>query len=270
MSHTSLVPPALVAASLLACAPGEGTLDVVIYGESYIEASIPADVFVDGWTLTFDRFLVSVGELTLAQAGEPEGAEEPRYQIFDLAQPSGGAGFSVTSAQVPAGAYDGLRYHIAPAADAIAGDATEEDVQRMRDGGLSIYVEGQAERAGVVKRFAWGFATRTDYAHCKSTAVVADGGVATAQLTVHGDHLFYDDLFSPTPNVTFDLFAAADADADGEITRAELEATDIRPLSNYQVGDLIEIHDLWSFLEQQTTTIGHIDGEGHCENLRED
>src|SRR5690606_24621185 len=48
---------ALVAAALAACAPGEGTLEVSVYGEEFIEETIPADAFVDGWTVTFDKFL---------------------------------------------------------------------------------------------------------------------------------------------------------------------------------------------------------------------
>ena len=39
-------------------------------------------------------------------------------------------------------------------------------------------------------------------------------------------------------------------------------------LANYQVGST-DIMDLWHFIEHQTTTIGHIDGEGHCETIRE-
>lgn len=260
----------IAVAAFAACAPGEGALEVKIWGEAFIEAQIPADVFVDGWTLTYESFLVSVGEVRLAGQGAGVGAEDAQFRIFDLARPSGGAGFRVTEATVPAGAYDDLGYAIAPSADAVAGDASDADVQRMRDGGLSIYVAGRAERAGVVKTFAWGFTTATRYEGCRSTAVVGDGGAATSQITVHGDHLFYDDLFASAPDVTFDLFAAADADGDGEITRAELEAVDIRPLANYQVGNLIEITDLWRFVAQQTTTIGHIDGEGHCEGVRVD
>lgn len=266
----SLARTALVAATLTACAPGEGTLEVSVYGEEFIEDTIPADAFVDGWTVTFDKFLVSVGDITLAQAGSAPAASEPRFQIFDISQTSNGAGFPVTAALVDAGAYDDLGFRIAPSKNAVAGNASEADAALMRDGGLSVYAAGKAERAGATVRFAWGFATNTHYTRCESTAVVGAGETAAAQLTIHGDHLFYDDLFSAEPNVAFDLIAAADTDADGEVTQAELAATDIRALANYQVGDLTEIVDLWAFIEQQTTTLGHIDGEGHCEFTRED
>jgi hypothetical protein len=266
----SLARTALVAVTLAACAPGEGTLDVSVYGEEFIDETIPADVFVDGWTVTFDKFLVSVGDVALAQKGSAAEANEPRFQIFDLSHGSKGAGFPVTSATVGEGAYDDLGFRIAPAKDAVAGNASADDVTLMRSGGFSVYAAGKAERAGTTKVFTWGFATNTHYTRCESTAVVGAGETAASQLTIHGDHLFYDDLFAAEPNVAFDLIAAADADADGVVTPAELAATDIRALADYQVGDLTHIVDLWAFIEQQTTTLGHIDGEGHCEFARED
>lgn len=94
-------------------------------------------------------------------------------------------------------------------------------------------------------------------------------GEVPGEITIHGDHLFYDDLFSETPNVAFDLIAAADKDGDGVITELELRKLDIRAQDRYQVGDLTAITDLWSFIEQQTTTLGHFNGEGHCDSTRE-
>ena len=61
-----------------------------------------------------------------------------------------------------------------------------------------------------------------------------------------------------------DLVAAADADADGVITQVELAALDITTQARYQVGSR-DITDLWGYISAQTATVGHIDGEGHCE-----
>jgi hypothetical protein len=97
---------------------------------------------------------------------------------------------------------------------------------------------------------------------------VSGGAEARVELTIHGDHLFYDDLFSSEPSVRFDLIADADRNGDWDISQEELLAVDLRPLPNYQVGST-DIVDLWRFIEQQTTTLGHIDGEGHCEATRE-
>src|SRR5690606_19242015 len=107
------------------------------------------------------------------------------------------------------------------------------------------------------------FATDTRYVECHAAADLAEGD-ASSQLTIHADHLFYDDLDSEEPNVAFDLVASADADANGEVTTEELRALDITAQTRYQVGSR-DITELWGFIEAQTATLGHIDGEGHCE-----
>jgi hypothetical protein len=86
----------------------------------------------------------------------------------------------------------------------------------------------------------------------------------SAQLTIHGDHFFYDDLDAPNPNLAFDLIASADANNDGDITLAELAAIDITAQTRYQVGSRPITH-LRAYIEALTVNLGHIDGEGHCE-----
>ena len=262
------------ALTLTACgasAGGEAELTVRTYGEEYIEDIIPADVFDDGWAVHFDRFLINLGDVQVAEAGTAATLTDPRFQVFDLTEASDGEGQLVGMDRVVAGAYNATQYKVYPAdKDSVAGNASAENLALMKDGGYSVYVAGKATKGDVTKTFAWGFKTRTHYEECESQAVIEDGAPDTVQITVHGDHLFYDDLYSQTPMLLFGLVASADdmGDADGVITQAELEAVDLRPLSNYQVGST-DIVDLWHFIEHQTTTVGHIDGEGHCKNTRE-
>lgn len=258
----------LSALSLVACDTARNeALEVRVYGEAYIEEGLPAEVFSDGWSVKFEKFLVNVGAVAVAEAGSGPALEVAQFQVFDLTKASEGAGQEVGSGLVSVGRYDDTRFTIAPSADATAGNATADDMKLMKDGGFSVYAAGTATKGGESKRFAWGFATHTDYSECESLAEVGGGQPAVVQLTIHGDHLMYDDLFSETPNVSFALIAAADVNSDGEVTRAELEAVDLRPLENYQVGST-DIVDLWRFIEHLTTTLGHIDGEGHCEATR--
>lgn len=255
-------------ALLAACSEEQGDLKVLIYGEEFIETKIPADVFDDGWSIEFDSFLISVGVVAVAEAGSSPALEEARFQVFDLAADSSGAGYTVAAGTVRGGAYDETSYVVAPSSDLVAGNASEDDVAMMKEGGFSVFLAGNATKGGEVKTFAWGFTTRTAYHACESKAVVEAVAPATVQLTIHGDHLFADDLFSETPSARFDLYASADANGDGDITQAELKAVDLRPLENYQVGGT-GITDLWNFIEHLTTSLGHIDGEGHCESERE-
>ena len=93
-----------------------------------------------------------------------------------------------------------------------------------------MLVEGEASRAGVTKRFAWAFSTSTRYTDCKAEVDgrevvgvnVTGGGEDRAEITIHGDHLFYDDLEATTAAVRFDALAQADADGDGVVTLDEL------------------------------------------------
>lgn len=259
----------LVPLLALTCTPDvqPTTMILSIYGEDYIEEEIPAADVVDGWSVMFDTFVVSVG--ALSAAGDPfDGGAG--YRLVDLSMGTAGAGVELDRVTLDPSAYRDIGFRIAPSADAAAVNVSMQLRQRMIDDGLSLLVSGTARRGSEEKHFMWGFKTTTAYGGCESTAAVDGAGAISGQITIHGDHLLYDDLFSETPNVAFDLIAAADADGDDDITEDELRAVDITAEARYQVGDRTDIKDLWSFIEQQTTTLGHFDGEGHCDAARID
>ena len=90
---------------LAACGddPADGRITATVYGEEFIEEGIPADVFSDGWAVSFDTFLVSVGNVA-GKAGE-DAAEvgDPAFHIVDLAQASGGDGVEHAALAAPGG-----------------------------------------------------------------------------------------------------------------------------------------------------------------------
>ena len=262
----------LASLALAACGGDDlaaGQLTVTVYGEEYIEEGIPATVFSDGWSVSFDRFLVSFGAAA-AKAGE--GAAEigvPQLQVFDLAKPSGGTGYVLGTVAAPGGTYDHFGYRIRPDATATAGNADAADVTALQAAGASLRVAGTATKGAVTIAFDWSFAKNLSHAHCDVDDVI-DGNTVTMQATIHGDHLFYDDLVSTDPNVSFELIAASDgADGttpDGTVTLAELAAKDITGEERYQVGSF-PVRDLRAFIEHQAGTVGHVNGEGHCEDI---
>jgi hypothetical protein len=221
----------LVALSAGACAAGEGEVEVRMWGEAFIEDGIPATAMDDAWTIEFSRFEVELRDVSIAGAS----LDDP--DPIDLTQASDGVGQLVGRASVAAGEHDDAAFTI-----------------------VRTTVEGSAEKGGVLKTFAWTFDTPVDYANCEITTEVPRDGVGELQITIHADHLFYDSLVSEQPASRFDALAAADTDADGELSMAELAATDI---GAYDPGNL-PIDDLWSFLAAQAQTMGHVDGEGHC------
>lgn len=238
---------------------GETQVRITAFGEAYVEDQIPAEDVVDGWTIELSRFLVAISDV------EVDGEPLDRSYIVDLRSPSMGEGHPLGDLMVPADGDALVQYRIAPVESAEPVAATPDDALLMISNGLSLRVEGQARRGEETIDFIWDFTTDTRYQDCQSTAELLADEEATSQLTIHADHLFYDDLDSPEPNVAFDLVAAADGNADGFVTIEELGAVDITGQARYQVGSR-DITDLAAFIEAQTMTLGHIDGEGHCES----
>jgi hypothetical protein len=253
----------------------DGTIQATVYGESFVEDGIPASAFSDGWAVTFDKFLVSIGNVK-AQAGHhvPEIGFDEMY-IVDLARPTNGQGTPLATFTAPAGTYDHYGYVIRPDAEARVLAADSADAEYLKERGASIRVVGTATKGDVTLSFDWSFGLVISHAHC-DVEVTIDGNDATVESTIHADHLFYDDAVSAEPALAFDLIASADglagAGPDGVITLNELDNLDIRNQTRYQVGsqrapDGSEITNLRQYLELQVSTIGHIDGEGHCDTV---
>jgi hypothetical protein len=278
--------PAMFALAAIACGSsdpagsgGEGTLAFTTWGEEYIEVEIPPDPgdgsgFVDGWTLHYDKFLVNFRNIVVASSRGETAATLDGSMLFDNAL---GGVKPIVEWTVPAQAWDRVSYEIAPvdAASTPAGGATEADRALMSAGGYSLYVAGTASKDQVEKRFGWGFAIGTRYVECQSEqggseqsgVVVTNNTRLEVQLTTHGDHLFYDRLqASPNPAVLtslrFDALAAADVDADGEVTLAELEARtlDVRLYDPSGLGAV----NFGQFVTSLARTVGHFRGEGEC------
>lgn len=251
-------------------ADGEGTVAFTTWGEEYIEQQIPAAEFADGWTLEYSKFLVAISDIKVA-SGSEVGAAHAEQQIFDMVTPGVKPVFTAT---LPAKEWEAVSYRIGPATSAAtAAQATDKD--KMVAGGFSVYVEGTGTKGTESKRFAWGFTENTEYKNCKGEvagaeklgAVVTNGGTDTIQLTIHGDHLFYDDLASADAKLRFVNVAAADANADGEVTLEELAAVERADLKEgtYQVGGFSNVFTYKDFVTELSRTVGHYRGEGECE-----
>jgi hypothetical protein len=234
--------PSVLAIALLSAACGSdgdsegevetGTVVVRAYGESFIEDGIASEELGDGWQIEFQRFEVEVRDIVVAdvELAEPD--------PVDVSAASGGDGHELGRETVAVGRY------------------TEPSFTLGR-----VEVEGSAQRGETTKTFHWTFEAPTRYSRCDTRTEVSADETATFQITIHADHLFYDSLVAEVPQLLFDAFADADTDADGEITPAELAETDI---GAYDPGNE-DIGDLWAWLVAQHRTLGHVDGEGHCQ-----
>lgn len=262
-----------LALPLFACG-GSGNLSFTTYGEDFIEVGIPAaseaepEGVVDGWAIRYDSFYVVLADITVGE-DEVEATRDAAARVFDM---TAAGPHAVTSfSDLPSGTYDAVGASLRPDPAPVAGNVDAAAVGLMKDGGWSVYATGEAEKAGVKKTFAWGFDLSTKYVDCedadeKAGVVVPNGGAITAQLTIHGDHLFYDDLQADDAVMRFDAIAAADADDDGEVTLAELAAVDLTslPADQYGTGGDGRVVSLADFVRDQTRTLLHFQGEGHC------
>lgn len=256
-------------AAVSACG-GVGTVSLTTWGEEYIEQEIPAAEFEDGHTVKFTKFLVVVNEFQLATKTGTSGPKQAKPVLVDVHK-AGPVELELFD-NVPAEKWDAVSWAIMPSADAVVlGEVSSDDATRMRDGGYSVWVEGTVSKGLVSKTFAWGFKTNTRYSECGSEefgegVTVKTGSSDPVQLTIHGDHLWYDDLQSPDAKLRGEAIVAADANLDGNVTQAELDAVSLTtlPVGQYGTGGASSVKTLGDFVGALVRTIGHFRGEGEC------
>lgn len=264
----------LMCLALVACGGGKGSVQFTTWGEEYIEDKIPVDSmdavgFVDDWSLSYSKFLVTFGEIKIADRNGAVAATQDGAKVFDLRKK--GPVELVSFADLDAQRWDTVSYSILPSADSTAGNADAADVTLMHTNGYGVYVAATATKGSVTKTLSWGYTLNTLYEDCEQKeqgkgVVVPVGGSDTVQLTVHGDHIWYDDLQSETAKIRFQAYADADKDNDGVITETEVAAVQLTslPLGQYGTGGASSVKTLKDFSNALSRTIGHYRGEGEC------
>ena len=260
-------------------AVGTGTVNVSVWGEPFIEstAGIGPAVgmeagFVDGWTVRFTKFLVSVGQVSVNATGGTASTLAP-LRVFNLHGTSGPVRLG-TLTNVSARRQDQVSFRIAPpTAESTAGNsgATADDLTAMRNGRFSLWVEGTATKPGRATpiTFRWTFGNTVDYTRCELEGAfgvaVPSGGTADVQLTIHGDHFFYDRV-GEGASLRFEDIAAADRNMDNMVTLEELAMVDLTtlPRDRYDPSGAPNVNTLRDFMNVLTTTVGHFNGEGEC------
>ncbi|MEZ4235554.1 MAG: hypothetical protein R3F59_05200 [Myxococcota bacterium] len=215
---------------------------VQTWGEAYIEQEIPADVFADGCAVTYDAFEVSTTAVQLVDGDGTVVGELPSA-VYDLTEPGP---VPMGRVAVPADHYSDVQLIVAP-----------------DDAGSSVRVDGTLACGGDQAHFAWAFDPSTTYACEPTDLTVPPGGEDTTEITIHGDHLWYDGLEAADAEVRGRAVLDADTDGDGEITLEELDAVSI-PALGYTVGEYSDVLTLRQFVSHLSRTIGHVDGEGEC------
>lgn len=284
---------------LLACTADGATGQVQVFIEA--EDTIPEGLdpgdgeenVVDGWTVRYSKFLITVGDFTASRSSGGEALVDPDRYVVDLMNlPAGG--FVMTEfADVAAERWDRVGYSLPNADDsAIAADGTAAaDRDFMVTGGYSIHVEGEISKPdgqscllgdatacqpAPTVRFTWSLAAGTSFADCAGSDGVAgfavpSGGTTQVKPTIHGDHWFFTNITqgAELTERRAQWIADADADRDGETTLDELRAAPAAKLFPAELGynlsgALIPIVTAHDYLEAQVRTLGDFQGEGEC------
>lgn len=286
----------------IACGDGAGTGSVQVFVEA--EDTIPEGLspggdegIADGWTVTYDRFLVVTGNFRASRSDAPDEAlEAPEIHVIDMLNlPAGGLVIAEFDG-VAATRWDRVGYDI-PNADASALQAeglSDADYAMMVAGGYSLYVEGRLTKAdgesclrgdpmecapATELHFAWGLQAGTSFDLCAPESgdagfAVPTGATAQVKPTIHGDHWFFTNV-TQGAEITerrAQWIADCDLDRDGEVTLDELgmvSAAEVFPASIYNIsGALIPVTTARDYLEAQARTLGDFQGEGECPERR--
>ena len=270
------------AASTVACGDdnGKGTVTVTTWGESFIEDGLPSEVFPkDHWSVKYSKFLVVYHSVTIADQNNDVAAKLDHPLVFDMTKKATGNPKTLATFELEAKAWPNVSYQVGPISDdATAGDlAVDADVTLLRTDQASVHVEGTAtSQTGDTKTFNWSFSPATLFEGCHGQqdgkevdgVIVTNGGNQNVELTVHGDHLFYDDLQSEEAVPRFQALADADANQDGEVTLEELDQVPLYTIpiekGTYGTGALGNVNTLGDYERTLSRTIGHYRGEGSC------
>lgn len=279
----------LLGVALAGCptSAGTGTLTIGVSGEEAATGGYPAGdiAFRDGWTMQFDHIFAAVGDVALEE-GDVEFVVDETIRVVDLAEAAELTYGTVTG--VPAQRWSNFVYHLSvpTASSPRVGRVTAEDVSQMVASGSTLRMVGSATHpTHGVYTFDVSIPAEVHMSGCESgrdgTAgiVVPTNAIYETQLTLHLDHFFFDSARAEEPNLRFEAWAAV-AGADRNVTYAELanqSLADLRGIDGMPLMDGatpvvyeppatgLPMQNLQAFLLDQALTIGHFEGEGHCD-----
>lgn len=280
---------------------GGGDLAIAVGGGVAVRDGFPYTegettfAFVDGWTLQFTKYVVSVGNVRLTKPGSGgEVAVWAGSAALDLRQsPLASVDFTVLT-DVPAVRHD-LGFDFSPVTgDTDNGGVDAAAFELMSQSGWSILAEGSATHAtkGTV-RFRFGLPVASRYYECINGKDKTQGVAIEARKTTgvfiyaHAIHMFWDTLGTGDEDLRFDAFAAMKG-SDDLVTEEELRHQDLNDLRDEQGNPLrdnggrpvfyndngrlpLGQQTLYDFLVEAVRASAHFNGVGLCkqQNLDE-
>lgn len=268
-----------------ACGSGSGAVQIFVVPESSITSGISAgpdpEEIHDGWTLAYDRFLVSIGNFRARRTDTGDSVTAPGTFVLDLKNAPSSGYVVAEFNDLAAVRWDKLGYDMPSA----RGDAQPvpparaEDASFMASNGYSVYYEGTASKDGTSIGFHWGFSAGTSFDDCESPDgipgfAVPAGGTVQIKPTIHGDHQLFDNVTQGV-EITERLaqwFQTCDENADSVLALEELGQCDIVLAMPSPPYDLTGVTDqdgdgrlsVYDFVATEMKTLGDYQGDGEC------
>ena len=223
-----------------------GSVDVSISGEEAATEGWPVGEvgFVDGWSLNFSTLVVGLEGFELRGAD----GERASIEVEPVADrsPPGGFASSIASrgSRRGAGRTSATASRRPPRPPWTRGRWIRGSVSGWIDNGWSIYLEATAEKEGLSRSLAWGFDLNVLARACEAAdgsdgLVIPAGGLEEAEITLHFDHLFFDDLRLDRAEMRFEAMSAV-ADAEGQVSLEALDAQRLVDLRDAEGAPLLD------------------------------
>ncbi|MDC0716543.1 hypothetical protein [Nannocystis bainbridge] len=260
-------------------APGDG-----VFG---VQSGTGVGQIRDGWTVEYQKVLVSLGSVTLSTAGASDVEIVADYVIDLQSLPTSGAlldhadgrprpssiGFTLTQADP-----DRVR--------PLSPFTLEQDAALMAKNGYAVYVEGTIEKAdgrscrpeapadcapAPSVKFRWGLPNGVAYDDCVWTDPAAAS--QSVRLAFPAVTWLQTSIGAERPTLRAQWIADADLDRDGETTLAELQQIDATTLLTRRrgydlagaAGPVATVHD---FLREQVRAMA-VRSWGECGTIRD-
>ncbi len=294
MKESGVAIAACALALLAGCSTSEtGTVQIFVEPEDSIpeglEPGTGEENIADGWRVTYDRFLVTIGNVRAARSDADEKLEDGSVFVLDLKNAPAETYVIAEFEDVSAVRWDRFGFDLPNAKPGVKTlpPTTDEDVAFMVENGYSVFFEGSLEKAdgescpppgdacvpAETVRFSWGLAAGTSFDDCATEDEltgfsVPSGGTIAVKPTIHGDHWFFNNITSGVELTKryAQYIADSDLDGDGETTIEELKQVDAADVfgEQYNLAGAGAIETAYDYVVAQARTLGDFQGDGEC------
>ncbi|WP_437525480.1 hypothetical protein WME79_38640 [Sorangium sp. So ce726] len=256
-----------------------------------LEPGTGEENIADGWKVTYERFLVTIGNVRAARSDAEETLGDASVFVLDLKNAPATRYVIADFQDVSAVRWDRFGFDLPNATAGVKTlpPTTATDVDLMVEGGYSLFFEGSIEKEdgescpppgdacvpAARVRFSWGLSAGTSFDDCATEDglngfSVPTSGTVAVKPTIHGDHWFFDNI---TAGVELtkryaQYIADSDLDGDGETTIDELKQVNAADVfgDEYNLAGASggPIETAYDYVVAQARTLGDFQGDGEC------